>query len=150
MISKSFSSSSTSPSSLSESETACLLSTIFIFSFNTSVRTTFQWMYLPSTLLRHFSELWYLRFSVPPPFSFRAENQLDPKEYFGIFFPVSVVTVCSVPLSAVCNSEIYHNNDFLLWLLSNQLGGYYFTERFFFGDFSVIVWSLGSRFLTVV
>ena len=54
-------------------------------------------------------------------------------------FPVSVVTVCSVPLTAVC-SFLWSllSSEILLLFFSNILKGYSLNELFFFGNFSVI------------
>ena len=69
---------------------------------------------------------------------------------FSVYcFPVSVVTVCSVPLTAVC-SFLWHlpSNELLLRFFSKNLKGLLLTELFCFGDFSVIAFS--SAFVRIM
>ena len=59
-----------------------------------------------------------------------------------IVFPVSVFTVCSVPLTAVWNILWkLPSSDFSLWFFSKNLKGYILSELFFVGDFFVIAFS---------
>ena len=104
-FSKSLSWSSISPSSLSETVSAYLFCTSFSSPFNTSLRISLNWMYLLSTPLRQclFFGVIVSPIFVALCFPFVLKYNWVQICFRCIVFPILVVTVCSDPLTAVCN-----------------------------------------------
>ena len=83
-------------------------------------------------------------------FFFSVWNSGPEIKFLHINFPISLFTVLSVPLIAVCIFFWnYPSKDFLFWFFSTNLKGY-LTEHFFFGGFEPSHSCFSSAFVLAI